>query len=180
MFMFSVKHDGGRRGAGSLPGRGPGGLLVEARVHSRALHSGRALDGAFVADLDRLAARLALKPEQLQAPLRLDAEVSLPVLTLESLAVIDQLRPTGQGNPPVQFFVRNLAQQRAPQRMGADKQHLKLWVTDGAYTHEALWWGAGSEPLPAPPFDLAFAPQINEYNGRRSVQLKVLDWRPAE
>jgi len=28
-------------------------------------------------------------------------------------------------------------------------------------------------------FDLAFAPQVNEFNGRRPVQLKVLDWRPV-
>ena len=28
-------------------------------------------------------------------------------------------------------------------------------------------------------FDLAFAPQINDYNGRRTVQLKILDCRPA-
>ena len=29
---------------------------------------------------------------------------------------------------------------------------------------------------PSGKFDLAATPQINEYNGRRSVQLKVLDW----
>jgi single-stranded-DNA-specific exonuclease len=125
-------------------------------------------------------ARSALKPEQLQAPLRLDAEVTLDAMSLESLTVLDQLRPTGQGNPPVQFFARNLTQQRAPQRMGADKQHVKMWVTDGTTTHEAVWWGAGNEPMPAPRFDLAFAPQVNEYNGRCTVQLKVLDWRPAQ
>jgi hypothetical protein len=28
--------------------------------------------------------------------------------------------------------------------------------------------------------DLAFAPQVNEFNGRGGVQLKVLDWRPAK
>jgi hypothetical protein len=28
-------------------------------------------------------------------------------------------------------------------------------------------------------FDLAFSPQINEFNGTRCIQLKVLDWRPA-
>jgi hypothetical protein len=27
-----------------------------------------------------------------------------------------------------------------------------------------------------PPFS---SPQINEFNGRRTVQLKVLDWHPA-
>ena len=101
-------------------------------------------------------------------------------MTLECLAALDQLRPTGLGNPPVQFFARNLTQQRSSQRMGADKQHVKMWVTDGSITHEAVWWGAGSEAPPSPCFDLAFAPQINEYNGRRTVQLKVLDWRPAE
>ena len=63
--------------------------------------------------------------------------------------------------------------------MGAEKQHVKLWVTDGIVTHEAVWWGAGKESLPVGEFDLAFAPGINDYNGRRAVQLKVLDWQPA-
>jgi len=133
---------------------------------------------AFRARLNQLA-RSALKPDDLQPPLRLDAEVSLADMTLESQAALDRLRPTGQGNPPVQFFARNLTQQRPPQRMGVDKQHLKMWITDGATTHEAVWWRAGNEPLPASLFDLAFAPQINDYNGRRIVQLKVLDLRPT-
>jgi hypothetical protein len=34
--------------------------------------------------------------------------------------------------------------------------------------------------LPTGKFDLAFAPQENDFNGRRSVQLKVLDWRPTD
>jgi hypothetical protein len=29
-------------------------------------------------------------------------------------------------------------------------------------------------------FDLAFTPQINEFNGRRMIQLKVLDWKTAD
>jgi single-stranded-DNA-specific exonuclease len=90
------------------------------------------------------------------------------------------LRPIGQGNPSVHFFTRNLAHQRPLQRIGAEKQHVKMWVTDGAQTHEAVWWGAGNESLPVGKFDLAFTPQINQFNGRRTVQLKVLDWRPAE
>jgi single-stranded-DNA-specific exonuclease len=134
---------------------------------------------AFRVRLNELARR-ALTPEQLQAPLRLDAEVRLEAMTLECLGILDGLKPTGQGNPAVQFCARNLTQQRPPQRMGAEKQHLKLWVTDGATTHEAVWWGAGNEEQPAFRFDLAFAPQVNDYNNRRTVQLKVLDWRPAQ
>lgn len=125
-------------------------------------------------------ARRALKPEDLQPPLRLDAEVGLDEMSLTSLAEFSQLKPTGQGNPGVQFYSRKLAHQRPLQRIGSDKQHVKLWVTDGLTTHEAVWWGAGGESLPVGRFDLAFAPQLNAYSGRGNVQLKVLDWRPAE
>jgi hypothetical protein len=44
---------------------------------------------------------------------------------------------------------------------------------------EAVWWNGGDKPLPVGKFDLAFQPQLNEFNGRTSVQLKVLDWREA-
>jgi single-stranded-DNA-specific exonuclease len=124
-------------------------------------------------------ARRALKPEDLQPPLRLDAEVGLDEMTLDSLGELAGLKPTGQGNPPVQFCARSVTHQRPLQRMGADKQHVKLWVTDGVVTHEAVWWNGGDKSLPVGKFDLAFAPQVNEFNGRRTVQLKVLDWRPA-
>jgi hypothetical protein len=45
---------------------------------------------------------------------------------------------------------------------------------------EAVWWNGGDKSLPVGKFDLAFAPSVNEFNGRRTVQLKVLDWRAAE
>jgi single-stranded-DNA-specific exonuclease len=103
---------------------------------------------------------------------------------------LERLKPTGQGNPVVQFCARNLSHARPLQRMGADKQHVKMWVTDtpspsgygaanGAVMHEAVWWNGGDASLPVGRFDLAFTPQVNEYNGSRTVQLKVLDWRPA-
>jgi single-stranded-DNA-specific exonuclease len=123
-------------------------------------------------------ARRTLKPEALLPSLRLDAEVLLKEMTMVHLEAMDRLRPMGHGNPALQFVARNVTQARPLQRMGADKQHVKLWITDGQTTHEAVWWGAGKEPaLPVGRFDLAFAPQINTFNGRRLVQLKMLDWQ---
>jgi len=124
-------------------------------------------------------ARLKLKPEDLQPPLRLDAEICLGEINFESLTELEKLKPTGQGNPNVQFCTRNLSHARPLQKMGAQKQHVKLWVKDGSTTHEAVWWNGGDKSLPVGKFDLAFAPQINEFNGRRTVQLKVLDWQAA-
>jgi single-stranded-DNA-specific exonuclease len=124
-------------------------------------------------------ARRSLKPEDLQPPLRLDAEVRLDEINFESLTELEKLKPTGQGNPGVQFCSRNLSHAKPLQRMGANKQHVKLWVKAGAATHEAVWWNGGDKSLPVAKFDLAFAPSVNEFNGRRTVQLKVLDWQPA-
>jgi single-stranded-DNA-specific exonuclease len=134
---------------------------------------------AFRVRLNELARR-ALNPELLQPVLRLDGEVILQDLTLECLAQLARLRPAGQGNPLPQFFVRNVNHQRPLQRMGADKQHVKMWLADGRQSHEAVWWNAAEQLPPTDRFDLAFTPQINDYNGRRTVQLKVLDWRASE
>ena len=154
-------------------------LLVKHGGHAMAAGLTIAPDKVdlFRARLNELARR-TLKPEDLQPPLRLDAEVGLSEITLASLAELEQLQPLGQGNPAVQFCARQLTQKKPPLRMGATKQHVKLWVTDGAVTHEAVWWNAGA--LPDGKFDLAFAPGVNEFNGRTTVQLKVLDWRAAE
>jgi len=134
-------------------------------------------------NIDPLRARLnqlvrrTLKSEELQPTLRLDAEVSLAQLSFEQLRDLDRLKPTGQGNPAVQLVAREVSHQRPPQRLGKDQQHAKFRVTDGTATIETVWWGANEAPSPTGSFDLAFEPQINEFNGQRSVQLKLLAWR---
>jgi single-stranded-DNA-specific exonuclease len=137
-------------------------------------------------NLDALRARLnelartTLRPEQLHPPLRLDCHAGLAELTEEQIVELDLLRPTGQGNPPVQIIVPNLAHDRPPQKVGRERQHAKFWVTDGRVTREAIWYASGDRPVPTGRFDLACVPHVHEFNGRRSVQMKVLDWRPAQ
>jgi single-stranded-DNA-specific exonuclease len=151
-------------------------------------HGGHALAAGLTVDPDNLdalrerlnaIARRTLRAEDLQPPLRLDAEVGLEELTLECLNELDRLKPFGQGNPGIQFVARGLTHRRPLQRMGSDRQHVKMWVTDGGGAAEAVWWRAGDQSLPVGQFDLAFVPQINHFNGRRTLQLKVLDWRPG-
>ena len=132
----------------------------------------------FRARLNELA-RLALKPEQLEPSLKLDAEVAGSDLTVDLVERLAALAPSGQGNPPVQWMLRGLTFRQAPQRMGRENQHVKWRLTDGESALEAVWWNGGQAPAPAGRFDLAFTPTINEYQGRRFVQLRVLDWRPV-
>jgi single-stranded-DNA-specific exonuclease len=149
-------------------------------------HGGHALAAGLTVQADRVEAlrcrlndlaRRTLNPEYLQPVLRIDAEITLADITIDSLNELQQLGPLGQGNPPVQLLVRNVVQQRPLQRMGKERQHAKLWITDGQRTHEAVWWNCPPQGVPEARFDLAFAPQINEFNGRQITQLKVLDWR---
>src|SRR5882724_7524655 len=183
-----VGGDGGEwRGSGrSIEGFDLAAALCEC-TDLLVRHGGHAMAAGLTVQVENLEAlrtrlnelaRRALKPEQLQPALRLDAELGLREITLGCLEELDQLKPMGQGNPPVHFVARNVTQSRPLQRMGAEKQHVKLWITDGHATHEAVWWGAGKEAsLPVGRFDVAFVPQVNEFNGRRAVQLKILDWR---
>ncbi len=125
-------------------------------------------------------ARRSLKPEQLQPSLRLDGEVTMSDLSVQRIEELGRLEQTGMGNPRVQFCIRNVGHERALQRMGKDKQHAKLWVTDGKRTCEAVLWNVDERSLPVGRFDLAFAPELNSYQGNTRVQLKVLDWRAVE
>ena len=151
-------------------------------------HGGHALAAGLTVrpeNLDNLRERLnelareILLPDQLQPRLALDGEVRLDQLSVERLEELALLEPMGQGNPPVQFAVLRVQCARDPLRMGKEQQHLKLWITDGRVVHEAVWWNSAEAAIPAGKFDLACQPRINDFWGRRTVQLHVLDWRPA-
>ena len=74
-----------------------GDLLVRHGGHAMA--AGLALQPDKLDPAQRLneLARRALKPEDLQPPLRFDAEVGLEEMTLESLGELERLKPPGQG-----------------------------------------------------------------------------------
>ncbi|MDB6057183.1 MAG: recJ [Verrucomicrobiales bacterium] len=151
-------------------------------------HGGHAMAAGITveaANVDLLRARLnevakaQLKPEHLQPSLRIDAEIALSDMTMENIVTLERLQPCGQSNPQIRFCIRGLSHQQPPQRMGKEQQHVKFRVTDGFRMVEAVWFNCGDAPLPKVRFDLAFTPLINEFNGRRSVQLKVVDWQAA-
>ncbi|MFN8565587.1 MAG: hypothetical protein U0703_29035 [Anaerolineae bacterium] len=66
--------------------------------------------------------------------------------------------------------------------VGADEGHLKLKL--GRYGLRAarrhrLQPGDWTRRMP-PSVDLAYWPEINEWNGSRTAQMNILDMRPAE
>jgi len=134
---------------------------------------------AFRERINEIAKKI-ITPEMFQPPLKLDAGTGLSELTLLHIEEMSQLEPIGQGNPEIQLLVPELTLSSPIYRMGRDKQHAKFWVTDNHDASEVLAWNLKPEDEPKDTFDIAVAPQINDFNGRRSVQLKLIDWRPAK
>lgn len=108
-----------------------------------------------------------------------DVEVPLSDLSFDLLRLLSLLQPTGYHNPQARFVSRDVKVTRFRQ-VGKDGSHLKLTVTDGWVTFDAIafrqghWFGK----MPASA-DLLYSFETNEYNGRQSLQLNVHDLKPA-
>ena len=118
-----------------------------------------------------------LDDDDLQPRIRVDAVVQLDELDETFLAQLERLEPCGPENPSPVFAACGVTLRGTPRVVGKD--HLKFNVTDGETTMEAIWFESADRELPAGALDIAFAPEINEFRGQRTVQLKVKDVRPA-
>ena len=124
-------------------------------------------------------AKQTISSEMFQAPLKLDAETNLSEMTLVRLKEMQQIEPTGQGNPEIQLLIPKLTMSGSINRMGKEKQHVKFWANDERDSCEVIAWNLKPEDEPKGVFDLAVVPQVNNFNGHLSVQLKLIDWRPT-
>ncbi len=126
-------------------------------------------------------ARNHLTEEELQPDLDLEFETHLPLLTLETLKEFEQFEPIGKDNPKFLFGARRLKISDGPTLMGQEKNHLRMTLTDGTIRRRAIAWRAGDKRVDFigsnVSLDIAFAPQINEWQGQRSVQLTLEDWQ---
>ena len=120
-----------------------------------------------------------LSDEDLIPRLKLDLEVQSSYLTLQALEELYLLEPFGEDNPAPRFMMSNLRLQGSPNVMGKEKNHLKLFVTDGGQKLEAVGWGMADRFIALKNknirLDLAFNPEINEWNNTRRIQLKIDD-----
>lgn len=128
--------------------------------------------------LRQIAAR-ELTGLDLRQTLRADAEVSFSDLTPDLLKKLDTLEPTGYGNPGAVFVARNL-RVISKRAVGADAKHLKLALSDGHLTFDAIAFRLGEQAASLPErVDALFTFESNEYNGQTRLQLNVKDLKPA-
>ncbi len=136
---------------------------------------------AFTAAFQAEAAR-RLTAADLRPKLHLDDEVSLAELSLAVVDAIQRLAPFGAGNPRPRLATTTVELADRPRAVGSDRGHLQLAVRQDRTVRKAIafGWGAQADELAEHRrLRLAFEPLINEWNGQRRVELRVIDWKPA-
>jgi len=97
---------------------------------------------------------------------------------------IEQLAPFGNGNPRPILCASGVTLADSPRRMGSGERHLAVRVRQHGVTVRGVAFGQGeaADELAslAAPLDLAFRPVINDFNGRRSVEMHLVDWRVSK
>ena len=116
-----------------------------------------------------------LNGQKLIPSIDVDLELSINDVDTALVEEISKLEPFGMANPSPTFVVKNLVLKQK-KLMGSTKDHLKLTVETNNGTMDCVWWSRGDIPLIAGDrLDIAFAPQLNTFNGVTSVQLILKD-----
>lgn len=113
--------------------------------------------------------------KELKPFVKIDLMLEPKDITTDLVDEISQLEPFGAANPSPVFAINNL-KIKQKRLMGNDNSHLRLTVGIDADEYTAIWWQKGDVALGAgDSVDIAFHPQINEFNGNTSVQLIIDD-----
>jgi single-stranded-DNA-specific exonuclease len=133
----------------------------------------------FAADFEDYAAK-NLNEDALLNKLHIDAVVPLRGFNLESVRELQLLEPFGKGNPKPTFATRAVRLAGPPRKVGAKQDHLQLAITDNTAAVRCIGFRFGKlekKLLEHEFFDVAYQPQLNEYNGSSSVEFVLEDIR---
>ena len=114
-----------------------------------------------------------------QIVLDTDCVVTPELLTLSNVDSLSVLEPCGNGCPKPLLVMEGVQVEKISQ-VGSGK-HMRLQLRKGNHTLQAIYFSATARSASiavGDVVDVAFAPQINEFRGIRSVQLNLQDIRP--
>jgi len=130
---------------------------------------------AFVQRFDEVVAG-TLTEEDFTPQLQIDAELSPGEITPQLVGMLAPMRPFGMGNPEPLFMLRGA---RVLQSRVLKESHLKLSLEAGGRVFDAIGFGMASRGVDGGTVDIAFVPEINAWNGRESLQLRLKEIRKS-
>jgi len=195
VIVISLDQAGGKPGVGSGRAGGPGvnlhealaqcaGRLVRFGGHQAAAGMTIAEDQIddFRSEFYEAVSRQTIDSDRISEIL-IDAQAPLGQLNLQTVTQIEQLSPFGQGNPRPVLCSSGVTLAEPSKRMGGGDRHLSVRLTQHNIQIRAVAFGQGDwcDDLNAcdGPIDIAYRPVINEFAGRRNVEIQLVDWRPS-
>jgi len=124
-----------------------------------------------------------LTAADLRPRLEIDDEVGLDALDEGLVKELARLEPCGAGNPAATFCSDWLEVVGDPRAVGASGAHLQVRLGDGRRQIKGIAFGQAKHAAALGTHRrcrVAFRPSINEWNGRRSVEMQVLDFQFPE
>ena len=123
-------------------------------------------------------ARTHLDPEEAEASIEIDCEVQSSELTIENAEELMRLEPCGSGNPQPILAVRGVKVSSVTSIGGG--KHTKITVSTENGDIDVLAFGTSvweADLEKGDVIDVAFTLGINEFMGKRNVQLHLIDAR---
>lgn len=127
-------------------------------------------------------ANQSLRKEDLIPQIQIDLETELHMVNWDIVKILEQFEPFGEGNERPKFLISK-CQLFAAHAVGNGNKHLKGVVGDSKGTSMpfiGFFLGNWREKLQiGDTIDIVCEPNINEWNGNREIQLKILDVRKS-
>ncbi len=125
-------------------------------------------------------ANQSLTGKDLVPKLRLDAIANLEELTLPMMEAVQHMGPFGAGNSKPKLATDWIELASEPRVVGRGGEHLQVTFRDKGLTVKAIGFGLADQIEDLKQHrrcQVAFEPIVNEFNGRRSVEMQMLDIR---
>jgi len=121
--------------------------------------------------------RAVTRPDDFIPEATVDAELSFAEIGDRLVRDLVQLEPHGPGNPEPVFLTRGVV---VISHRVVGENHLKLYLRHGDRPLSAIGFGMAEQPVEdGAVLDILFSPELDEWNGSTSVQLRLRDLRAA-
>jgi single-stranded-DNA-specific exonuclease len=125
-------------------------------------------------------AEKALAGVDLRPKIDIDAEVTLKDLAGSAYRSIQQMEPFGQANPQPTFVTRNVKVVNC-RTMGSDNGHLRLKLEQNGMVWDAVAFGFGANQAEmCDPLDIVYNLELDQWNGKSTLRLNLLDFAKAK
>ncbi len=121
-----------------------------------------------------------IPPELLIPEIKVDAEIEFSDITFSFHNIVCQMEPFGPENMRPVFLTRNVTDTGYSKKVKED--HLRIVVKKNGHSLSGIGFALARklELLQQGPVDILYHIEENEYNGTRSLQLRLLDLRRSE